>query len=154
MLRCFCVVTLPLTQKRCWRGIPESAASTAGNSAGNKGSAGKSAGSSAALLCSTSNGTASSTLPGTPLVPGTVPGSPRSTFQEFLSSTAFFRPRNPRTTPTKSTINIASAKRVFCLFLGSDNLHTTRQKIPPDEEGPLWGWNVVGDPLFLGWTAS
>ena len=67
---------------------------TAGNSAGNKGSAGKSAGSSAALLCSTSNGTASSALPATSLHPGTVPGSPRRTFEEFLSSTAFWGQRH------------------------------------------------------------
>ena len=61
------------------------------------------------------------------------------------------RPRNARTTPTKSTINIASAKlgvvRIFVLFLGSDNSHTTSRKIPPDEECLLWGWCVVRSPL-------
>ena len=76
----------------------KSAARTAGTSAGKKRSAGRSAGSSAAFLCNTGNGTASSTPPGTPLFPGTGPGSPRSTFQEFLSSTRFCgrRLRNPR----------------------------------------------------------
>ena len=47
----------------------QSAARIAGDTAGNKGSAGKSAGSSAALICSTNNGTASSTLPVLPLFP-------------------------------------------------------------------------------------
>ena len=60
----------------------KSGAKTAGNSAGEKGSAGRSAGSSAVACATKECGTA----PGTPLFPGTVPGSPRSTFLEFLSS--------------------------------------------------------------------
>ena len=35
----------------------------------------------------------------------------------------------------------------FAFFLGSDNSHTTPPKIPPDEEGLLWGWCVVRGPL-------
>ena len=35
----------------------------------------------------------------------------------------------------------------FPFFLGSDNSHTTPPKIPPDKEGLLWGWCVVGGPL-------
>ena len=61
-------------------------------------------------------------------------------------------PRNPCTTPTKSTINIASAKlgggAYFAFCLGSNNSHTTPPKIPLDEEGLLWGWCVVGGPLL------
>ena len=38
----------------------------------------------------------------------------------------------------------------FAFFLASDNSHTTPPKIPPDDEGLLWGWCVVGGPLFLG----
>ena len=37
---------------------------------------------------------------------------------------------------------------VLCLFLGSDNSHTTTPKIPPNEEGLLWGWCVVRGPLY------
>ena len=64
--------------------------------------------------------------------------------------------QTPKSThhPTKSTLNIASAKlgvvRILPFFLASDNSHTTPQKIPPDEEGLLWGWCVVGGPLSLG----
>ena len=35
----------------------------------------------------------------------------------------------------------------FVFFLASDNSHTTpppQKKIPPDEEGLVWGWCVVG----------
>ena len=35
----------------------------------------------------------------------------------------------------------------FAFFLASDNSHTTPPKIPPDEEGFLWGWCVVGGLL-------
>ena len=52
------------------------------------------------------------------------------------------RQRNPRATPQRSTINIASAKlgggAYFAFLLSSDNSHTTPTKIPPDEEGLLW----------------
>ena len=36
----------------------------------------------------------------------------------------------------------------FAFFLGSVNPHTTPPKIPPDEEGLLWGWCVAGGPLL------
>ena len=36
----------------------------------------------------------------------------------------------------------------FAFFLGSGNSHTTTPKLPPDEEGLLWGWYVFGGPLF------
>ena len=36
----------------------------------------------------------------------------------------------------------------FSFLLGSDNSHTTPPKIPPDEEGLLWGWCVVRGPLL------
>ena len=37
----------------------------------------------------------------------------------------------------------------FAFFLGPDNSHTTPLKRPPDEEGLLWGWSVVGGPLKI-----
>ena len=35
----------------------------------------------------------------------------------------------------------------FAFLLGNDNSHATPQKVPPGEEGLLWGWCVVGGPL-------
>ena len=62
------------------------------------------------------------------------------------------KPRNPRTTPTKSTINIASAKLGMVRNLPFSWVPTIRTppplKKPPDQEGLLWGWCVVGGPLF------
>ena len=57
----------------------------------------------------------------------------------------FVRQRNPRTTPTKSTINIACAKTgggaYFAFFLRFRRLaHHPPPKKPPDEEGLLWGF--------------
>ena len=37
----------------------------------------------------------------------------------------------------------------FVFFLGSENSYTTPPKIPPDQEGLLWGWCVVGGPLQI-----
>ena len=86
--------TTPLAPERgAGEAFLKSAVRTAGNSAGNKRSAGKSAGRSAVACAAKESGTASSPLPGTPLVPGTVPGSPHSTFQEVLSSTPFWGQR-------------------------------------------------------------
>ena len=34
-------------------------------------------------------------------------------------------------------------------FLGSDNSHTHFPKLPLDEEGLLWGWWMVGGPLYF-----
>ena len=51
---------------------------------------------------------------------------------------------------SRNSLYNAPAKKVskyFGFFLGFDNSHTTPQKIPPDEEGLLWGWCVVGGPL-------
>ena len=36
----------------------------------------------------------------------------------------------------------------FAFFLGCENSHTTPQKRPLDEEDFLWGWCVVGSPLW------
>ena len=36
----------------------------------------------------------------------------------------------------------------FAFFLGSENSHTTPPKIAPDAEDLLWGWCVVGGPLW------
>ena len=61
-----------------------------------------------------------------------------------------FKPRNPRTTPTKLTINIASAKLGVVRILRFSLVPTIRtppQKIPLDEEGLLWGCCVVRGPL-------
>ena len=65
----------------------------------------------------------------------------------------FIRPRNPRTTPTKSTINIASAKLGVVRILPFPQVPTIRTppllpKIPPDKEGLLWGWCVAHGPPF------
>ena len=66
----------------------------------------------------------------------------------------FVRPRNPRTTPTRSMINIASAKLGVVHILPFSLIPTIRTPPPPpkkkrpDEEGLLWGWCVVGGPLF------
>ena len=61
-------------------------------------------------------------------------------------------PRNPRTTLTKSTINIASANLGvvrICLSLRFRQFaHHHPPKIPPDEEGLLWGWCMAGGPLL------
>ena len=61
------------------------------------------------------------------------------------------RPRNPRTTPTKSTVNFASAKLGVVHILPFSEVPTIRTpppKIPPNEESLLWGWCVVGGPLL------
>ena len=73
-------------------------------------------------------------------------------FAQF--SRRILRPRNPRTTSTnrRSTLRVQNwGGARFVFLLGSDNLHTTPPppKIPPDEEGLLWGWCVGGGPLNL-----
>ena len=51
-------------------------------------------------------------------------------------------------TPTQSTINIASAKLGVVRILPFSLVPAIRTpQISPDEEGLLWGWYVVGGPL-------
>ena len=50
-------------------------------------------------------------------------------------------------------LSVVVALGTFPIFLGSDNSHTNPPppKMPPDEEGLLWGWCVVGGPLLSWW---
>ena len=71
-----------------------------------------------------------------------VRGRGRETLGVFGGHESVIRPQNPRTTPTKSTINIAGAKLVVVRsvpfsYLGSDKAtnHPPSPKIPLDEKG-------------------
>ena len=72
-------------------------------------------------------------------------------FRELLRGYPGIRPRNLRTTPTKSMINIAIAKLVVVRILSFSQVPTIRapppKRRPSDKEGLLWGWCVVGGPL-------
>ena len=56
----------------------------------------------------------------------------------------FWEPTHGMTHTENSLLCLPTPQKLVFEF---DNLHTTPPKIPPDEEGLLWGWCVVRGPL-------